>query len=113
MTAGASGGAAAGIGGGAIGGDGGRAGTGGGATAGTGGAGLDPVQLVIFYTRWGTAYPGSLPTGSERSFTLSAVYRLEPHKSELILLSGLTNASVYLQGRRRAASSERPTPATI
>jgi hypothetical protein len=91
-SAGASGGAAVGVGGG------GRGGTGGGATAGTGGAGLGPIRLVIFYTRWGTTYPEWFPTGSERNFTLGAVLQpLEPHKSELILLSGLTNASVSMQ----------------
>jgi hypothetical protein len=94
-SAGASGGAAAGTGGGAIGG---RGGAGGGATAGTSGAGLGPIRLVIFYTRWGTTYPEWFPTGSERNVTLSTVLQpLEPHKSELIVLSGLTNASVSMQ----------------
>src|SRR6187399_2469739 len=52
-------------------------------------------RLIIFYTRWGTAYPDWWPTGSERNFSLGPVLApLEPYKDKLIILSGLTNASV-------------------
>ncbi len=90
-------GAIAGSGGGTIAGSGGTtAGSGGGATAGTGGnAGAGPLRLFIFYTRWGTAYPEWWPTGSDRSFTMSAMLQpLEPHKNDLIVVSGLANTNL-------------------
>jgi len=98
------GGAAAGSTGGATAGTGGAsasAGTGGavagtgGASAGTGGAnaGAGPLRLLIFYTPWGTSYPEWWPTGSDRDFTMSPMMQaLEPYKSDLIVVSGLTNA---------------------
>src|SRR6185503_12349543 len=91
------GGAAAGSTGGATAGTGGAsasAGTGG-AVAGTGGAsaGAGPLRLLIFYTPWGTSYPEWWPTGSDRDFTMSPMMQaLEPYKSDLIVVSGLTNA---------------------
>jgi len=90
-AAGSSGGAIAGASGGAI------AGSGGGGNAGTAGD-LGPVRLVIFYTRSGTTYPEWWPTGSERDFSLNAVLQpLEPYKSELIVVSGLSNATIYME----------------
>ncbi|HXU05049.1 MAG TPA: DUF1552 domain-containing protein [Polyangia bacterium] len=94
------GGASAGTGG-AIAGTGGASAGTGGATAGTGGgnAGNGPLRLFIFYTRWGTSYPEWWPTGSDRSFTMSAMLQaLEPYKSELIVVSGLTNANLPTGG---------------
>ena len=71
---------------------GGSASGGGGAT----GGGPQPPRLVIFYTRWGTSYPEWWPTGTERNFTLGSILApLERYKSQLIILSGLTNANVY------------------
>jgi hypothetical protein len=96
---GGSGGATAGTGGaGTAGGrGGGSAGTGGSGTAGAGGAtGLGPLRLIVFYTRWGTTYPEWFPSGDDRNFTLTGVLQpLVPHKSDVIVVSGLTNASRY------------------
>jgi hypothetical protein len=51
------------------------------------------LRLLIFYTPWGTSYPEWWPTGSDRDFTMSPMMQaLEPYKSDLIVVSGLTNA---------------------
>jgi len=105
VTPGAGGGAIAGSGGGAIAGSSGGATAGagganagaGGATAGAGGSSAmsDPLRLLIFYTRWGTSYPEWWPTGSDRNFSMSAMLQpLEAHKNDIILVSGLGNASL-------------------
>ena len=69
-----------------------------GATAGAGGGDPGPVRLLIFYTRSGTTYPEWWPTGSERDFVLHQVLQpLEPFKSDLIVVSGLSNADLYVE----------------
>jgi hypothetical protein len=51
---------------------------------------------VIFYTRWGTSYPEWWPAGTERDFMLGSMLApLTPFKDDLILVSGITNASSY------------------
>jgi len=69
-----------------------------GAAAGAGGGDLGPIRLLIFYTRSGTTYPEWWPTGSERDFVLHQVLQpLEPFKSDLIVVSGLSNAALYME----------------
>ena len=51
---------------------------------------------MIFYTRWGTRYPDWFPSGDDRDFTTSALLRaLEPHKRDLVVVSGLSNVNIY------------------
>jgi len=95
---------------------------GGGATAGSGGAtagagggnSLGPVRLIIFYTRWGTAYPEWWPTGTDRNFTMSGMLQpLEPYKRDIILVSGLANANVASNGETNLANASETGDAMI
>jgi hypothetical protein len=50
-----------------------------------------PKRLILFYTPHGTLFDGWLPTGSETNFSLGPLLApLEPHKSKLALLAGVS-----------------------
>src|SRR5688572_25261370 len=55
-----------------------------------------PKRFVVFFTGLGTVKPSWVPTGTEKSFTLSEILSpLEPFKKQLLVLEGLDMESAH------------------